>query len=369
MKSRIENRAQIRRRLLAWYDRSARKLPWRETKDPYRIWLSEIMLQQTRAEVVAERWRRFIKKFPDISALAAASPDAVLKEWEGLGYYARARNLHDAAQMIVGDGCFPRSVGQWLALPGVGRYTAGAVCSIAFGIPAAVVDGNVRRVLARLTTLLEPGGSSVAEKKLWAMAEALVPQKRPGDFNQALMELGACVCLPRHPRCRDCPLTKFCGAYVQGHPERYPRARQKSEPPERAVAAAILHIGRRQVFVQRPLRGLLGGLWDLPGVPLASGRSPKTALRKMLAEDFGVEVVAQKCPGKVTHAFSHFTLSLLVYDCQIRSGKFRPRSGLKCRLMTRADFRRFAFPAAVRKAMALRSYKTVADDPVNMEIR
>lgn len=245
----------FRRRLLGWYDTNRRDLPWRRTRDPYRIWLSEIMLQQTRVAAALPYYERFLKRFPDVRALARASESQVLSAWAGLGYYTRARNLHRAAKLIAASG-FPREYAALRALPGVGDYTAAAIASIAFNEPRAVVDGNVARVLARLEN--EPDRARVA-----AAAARLLDRTRPGDFNQALMELGATICLPREPRCAECPVAALCAARRLG--------RQRDLPLKRARPATV-RIERELLVIRRNGRLLMhrrNGFWELPDPSLA----------------------------------------------------------------------------------------------------
>jgi A/G-specific adenine glycosylase len=252
----------LRRALLTWYDQHHRELPWRETRDPYRIWLSEIMLQQTRVAAVLDHYRIFLARFPNVHALAAASADAVLAAWSGLGYYRRARMLHQCAQQVVEQygGCFPRDSAALLALPGIGRYTAAAIASIAFAEPVAVVDGNVERVLQRLI------GINLTAPQTWQHAQALLDESRPGDFNQAVMELGATVCLPREPRCRTCPVRTCCVAQGEA-----PRAKSSSRQQKKEIWCALdwndgNGRGRGKIrLVRRPKESaLMPGMWELP---------------------------------------------------------------------------------------------------------
>jgi A/G-specific adenine glycosylase len=252
--------AAFRRALLRWYDQHRRDLPWRETRDPYRIWLSEIMLQQTRVAAVLEHYRIFLERFPNVQALAAASEEAVLAAWSGLGYYRRARMLHQAAQQIAEQhgGCVPRNSEALLALPGVGRYTAAAIASIAFAEPVAVVDGNVERVLQRFI------GINLTTPQVWQHAQALLVKSRPGDFNQAMMELGATVCVPRAPRCSMCPVRKWC--VTQGE---VPRAESPSRQKKKQIWCALERRdgngGGKVRLVQRPKKAsLMPGMWELP---------------------------------------------------------------------------------------------------------
>jgi A/G-specific adenine glycosylase len=254
--------------LLNWYDQNAADLPWRRSRNPYGVWLSEIMLQQTQVETVKDYYTRFLAAYPTVAHLAAAPLNDVLKLWEGLGYYSRARNLHRAAQMVVAEwqSYFPSSVEDLQKLPGIGRYTAGAISSIAFGEVAPVLDGNVIRVFARLTDLGEDVTQPNVQKRLWALAEEWLPTERPGDYNQALMELGRTVCKPRNPLCQSCPIREHCLAYERGTQALRPVKKAKDPTPHYHVAAGIIYDKIGNILIaQRPLEGLLGGLWEFPG--------------------------------------------------------------------------------------------------------
>lgn len=264
----------IRRRLLAWYDAHRRELPWRDTGDPYRVWLSEMMLQQTQVATVIPYFERFIARWSTVRDLAAAPLDDVLHAWAGLGYYARARNLHKAARMVVDafGSVFPESVEELLKLPGVGRYSAGAIASIAFGKQASVVDGNVARVLARLFVLEEDVRSGAGRDAAWALADALVPAARPGDFNQAVMELGATVCLPgESARCLTCPLRGECGAAAAGRAAELPVRTRKTPVQKETHVVVAIECAKKWLMVRRPEGGLWGGLWEMPSA-VANGR-------------------------------------------------------------------------------------------------
>lgn len=253
--------AAFRRALLAWYDREKRELPWRGTREPYRVWLSEIMLQQTRAEAVAPRYAAFLARFPTVEALAAADEEAVLKAWEGMGYYSRARNLRRAAQEVVRRGGFAQSAKELQALPGVGAYTAAAVASIAFGEAAPALDGNQARVLSRLLAF---EGVVDTPQRLRKPAEALIDRERPGDYNQALMDLGSGICTPRAPKCEKCPVKAFCAARAEGDAEAYPRLPPPIARREVDVTVALAYLDGRVLVRRRPARGLLAGLWEFP---------------------------------------------------------------------------------------------------------
>ena len=301
---------EVRHRLLSHYDLLRRDLPWRNETDPYRIWVSEVMLQQTRVETVIPYYRRWLERFPDLEALASSDEDDVLALWEGLGYYARARNLLRAARVIRERhaGTLPRELADLRALPGFGSYTTGAVASIAFGVPAAAVDGNVRRVLCRLFDLPAP---SAAE--LGARADLLVDPQRPGDFNQALMELGATLCTPRAPRCSACPLERGCLAAARGTVQDRPVQRLRGPVPERTIVVfALVDSGGRTLLVRRPRSGLLGGLWTFPEHELVEGLPSEDALEATLRAltgpgGSGRGAYAQVEPlAEVRHAFTHF---------------------------------------------------------------
>ncbi len=254
--------------LLRWYRRHHRKLPWRATRDPYKIWVSEVMLQQTRVTVVRDYYDRWIRVFPNIEALARAPYDRVLKLWEGLGYYSRARNLHRAAQSIS-DVFHKRSINkfvQLVRLPGIGRYTAGAVASIAFGERVPVVDGNVARVLSRVFDIRTDIRKSATQRRFWKLADSLVPQNDPGQFNQAMMEVGALLCTPLSPRCDICPLNRVCLARARGTVVRLPNRGRPRKPKSVTHDAVLVRNGAKVLLQRRPSRGLLAGLWELPSV-------------------------------------------------------------------------------------------------------
>ncbi len=276
----------LRRRLLSWFDRHRRDLPWRSSRDPYRVWLSEIMLQQTRVGAVVEHYRHFLSRFPNLASLAAARPASVLAAWSGLGYYRRARALHAAARLIMTryGGRFPDTVEALQQLPGIGRYTAAAIASIAFDRPCAVVDGNVERVLQRL---LGPPPRTRAE--LWAQAQHLLSPTRPGDFNQAMMELGATVCLPRQPRCPECPVAGLCATRGSALPAKKPEMRQT-----RRVNCLLAERGRSVYLMLRPRSvSLMPGMWELPELVLETqAAAPALALKHSITNtDYEVSVV------------------------------------------------------------------------------
>jgi len=309
-------------RLLAWYGRSGRDLPWRHTRDPYRIWLSEIMLQQTTVAAVIPYYQRFLDGFPEVAALAAAPLAKVIELWAGLGYYTRARNLHRAAQTVVGDhgGRFPATIAELAALPGIGRSTAGAIISIAFDQPAPILDGNVRRALVRLYAYAGDPRGADAERLLWEWAEALTAKERPHDYAQAIMDLGAMVCAPRQPACPVCPLVELCQARRQGVERQLPVARSRKSVPVRHQVALLVECDGRYLVRPRPTDGFLGGLWEFPVVDLRSGEPSLMAAGRLAAE---LGVAGQRAEaGKLRHAYSHFTLELnLVRVQELSAGR------------------------------------------------
>ncbi|MGB2988130.1 MAG: A/G-specific adenine glycosylase, partial [Phycisphaerae bacterium] len=298
----------LRRALLGWFRRNARELPWRQTRDPYRIWVSEIMLQQTRVETVIPYYRRFLKELPNVRALASAKQDQVLKLWQGLGYYRRARNLQQAARIITSKhrGCFPRTAEAWQTLPGVGRYTAGAIASIAFGERVPVLDGNAKRVLARLCAIEDGIDETATTNRLWSIVETLVPVRNPGAFNQALMELGSRLCAPKRPSCDRCPLRHRCRARALGMEERLPVRRRKDPVPHYDIVAGAICRSGRYLLGKRPPEGLLGGLWEFPGGKIENGETHQQALVREMRDEFGLDVDVGPLVGIVRHAYSHF---------------------------------------------------------------
>ncbi|GHD55737.1 A/G-specific adenine glycosylase [Thalassobaculum fulvum] len=306
--------------LLAWYDRHRRHLPWRagpgETADPYRVWLSEIMLQQTTVATVGPYFRRFLERWPTVHDLAAAPSEEVMSAWAGLGYYARARNLHACARAVAGErgGVFPDTEAGLRALPGIGAYTAAAIAAIAFDRKATVVDGNVERVVARLFAVEEP--MPAAKPTLRALAATLTPDRRPGDFAQAMMDLGATVCTPRRPACLSCPLSGSCDGRIAGIAEELPRKSPKAERPMRRGTAFVVLSGAGNLLLRvRPAKGMLGGMHEVPATPWDS----KTGWR---ADPDDHEPVAGAVwialPGIVRHGFTHYDLELEVLAARLR---------------------------------------------------
>ncbi len=329
--------------LLGWYRAHQRPLPWRLEVSAYRTLVSELMCQQTRVDTVLPYFAAFMKSFPTVEALAAAPTERVLERWSGLGYYRRARNLQAAAQAVVANGGFPKNLEGLLALPGVGPYTAGAIGSIALGIDAPVVDGNVERVLSRLHAVESP-----VKAWLWETAARNLPKGEAGDYNQALMELGAMVCAPRAPKCGVCPLRADCAGV--GEPERYPAAKiKKAVPRSRAVAAWIVRDGRL-LLARRPEAGLLGGLWELPGGTLAGADA--ASLSDVLLARVGARIEALAELGVIAHTFSHLHLETTVVAAHLL-GEARPVDYPEVRWVPFAEVDGMALSSLARKTLAL----------------
>ncbi|GAB5493037.1 MAG: A/G-specific adenine glycosylase [Phototrophicaceae bacterium] len=304
--------------LLAWYDANKADLPWRGAP-AYPVWLSEIMLQQTQIDTVIPYYKRFLETYPTIHDLAQADLDKVLKLWEGLGYYSRARNLHKTAKIVSIElkGEFPSDVPNLLKLPGIGRYTAGAIASIAFDTQAPVLDGNVIRVFSRWLDLSDDVSQTSTKNYLWDVADELVPAERTGDYNQALMELGQKICTPRNPLCEQCPVQGICSAYANGTQAERPVKKKKPKTPHYDVSAGIIR-NQEGLFLiaQRPMDGLLGGLWEFAGGKQEQGETMQECLKRELKEELAIEVEVGALFIKVKHAFTHFKITLHAYDCE-----------------------------------------------------
>ncbi len=335
-----------------------RELPWRaEPRDPYAVWVSEIMLQQTQVATATPYLQRWLERFPTVEALAAADLGDVLKAWEGLGYYSRARNLHKAALIVVDQhgGRLPAERRSLLALPGIGRYTAGAILSIAFGQAAAVLDGNVKRVLARVYDVEGTIGKSATEKELWRLAEGLVAAVEPrqaGPLNEALMDLGATVCLPQGPRCLLCPLHAWCLARQRGTQEERPVRTARKPLPHLDVTAAVLRRpGQPEQFLiaQRPPEGMLGGLWEFPGGKQHEGESLPDCLRREMQEELAVEVAVGAPVAVVKHAYTHFRITLHAFECQLLAGEPQPIGVADWRWVTLEELAGYAFAVTDQK--------------------
>lgn len=309
-------------KLLHWYNLNARDLPWRGHSDPYAVWVSEIMLQQTQVDTVIPYFERWMQRFPTIATLAAADQQDVLAAWEGLGYYSRARNLHRAAQVVVAQhgGKLPGNVDALRRLPGVGRYTAGAIASLAFGQDEPALDGNIRRVLARFFDMDVPARSAEGERRLWELVTQHLPHGRAAAYNQALMDLGATICTPRLPNCPHCPIAEDCRARLLGLQEQRPIRGDKRRQPHYIVTAAVIRDGGRVLIAQRPAHGLLGGLWEFPGGKLQPGEDLAGCLQREILEELGVPVTVGGQLGVYRHAYTHFRVTLHAFECTLANG-------------------------------------------------
>jgi A/G-specific adenine glycosylase len=337
---------EVRRLLLAWYYQHRRDLPWRGESSPYRIWVAEVMLQQTQVTTVIPYYRRFLDRFPTVATLANAPLADVLKLWEGLGYYARARNLHKAAIEIVEKytGQLPQTYAELRQLPGFGEYTAGAVASIAFGEVVPTIDGNVKRVLARLFAIEEDITRGKVARRLKEIAVALVDPDHPGDWTQALMELGAMVCSPKNPLCSTCPLQALCQAHLQGIEHRLPVKPAKKALPHYNVTAAIIRQNDKVLIAQRPLEGMLGGLWEFPGGKQEPGETLSDCLQREIEEELGIEISVGEQVTVVKHSYTHFKITLYAFACDLLHGEPQALHVADWRWVTLAEIDEYAFP-------------------------
>ncbi len=345
----------FRENLLTWFETYHRKLPWRETEDPYRIWVSEVMLQQTQVKKVLEYYQKFVSKFPDVKSLAAAPLQDLLKTWEGLGYYARARNLHKAAQVVIRDlkGKVPADYAAFRELPGVGEYIAAAVQSIAFNHSYAVVDGNVKRVIARLFLINAPINQSASGKVFQEKADLLLDHTAPGIFNQAMMELGATLCRPQSPTCVICPVNTGCRAFQTARQAEFP-VRRKSKPlPEYHIVAGVIHKSDRILITQRKLEGLLGGLWEFPGGKIWEKEAAEQACSRAIREETNLLVEPIEYLTRVKHTYTHFKIVMDVFHCHYRSGEVVLNEAVDYRWITVDQIDQFPFPRSNHKFISL----------------
>lgn len=337
---------QLRQSLLDWYAVQGRSLPWRNTRDSYPIWVSEIMLQQTQVKTVIPYYERWLVQFPSIADLAAADQQQILKAWQGLGYYARARNLHRAAQQIMQHGGqFPSSLELVMQLPGIGRTTAGGILSAAFNQPVPILDGNVKRVLSRLIALKIP--PSQASNRLWQTSELLLDPQQPRNFNQALMDLGATLCTPKQPACLLCPWNQLCHAYAMNMQNELPVAESRAPIPHKQIGVAVIWNDQKQILIdRRPQSGLLGGLWEFPGGKIEPGETITECIRREILEELGIEIEVGEHLITLDHAYTHFHVTLNVYHCRHVSGEPRPIECDEVRWVELDELDQFPFPKA-----------------------
>jgi A/G-specific adenine glycosylase len=345
--------------LIDWFEKHRVDLPWRRTNDPYAIWLSEIMLQQTQVATVIPYYERFLARFPTVQDLGAAPLGDVLKLWEGLGYYSRARNLHRAAKMIVerSNGQFPTSLEGLRSLPGIGRYTAGAIASLAFGIDAPVLDGNVIRILTRWFNISDDVRATSTKNMLWALATMLVPDGRAGPWNEGLMELGRLICTPRSPACSACPVAAFCEARELGLQHERPVKQLRPKTPHYDVTAAVITRDDGRILIaQRPPEGLLGGLWEFPGGKRESGETLPDCLHREIREELDIEISVGEQIGVVRHGYTHFRITLYAFACQHVSGIPQKIGVADYAWIMLDDLDHYAFPVTDQKIIALLRY-------------
>lgn len=346
--------------LLAWWDRGHADWPWRRTRDPYAVWVAEVMLQQTQISTVIPYYERWMARWPSIEALAAATLDDVLKMWEGLGYYSRARHLHTAAAIVARDygGELPHTAAELRQLPGIGRYTAGAIASIAFGEPAPILDGNIIRVLSRLHDIDEDVTLSTTRARLWRLAEEELPTSRSGDYNEALMELGQQICIPQTPRCLICPLAAHCLARQRGTQLERPVRPPRKRTPHFDVVAAIIWRDERAanggkfLIAQRPLDGLLGGLWEFPGGKVESGETMGDALCREIHEELALTIMPGALLTIVEHAYTHFRITLHAFHAAYAGGEIAHLGVADHAWVTLDELERYAFAVTDRKIIA-----------------
>jgi A/G-specific adenine glycosylase len=341
--------------LLDWYEHDHRPLPWRETRDPYKIWISEVMLQQTRVKTVLPYYRKFLERFPEIGTLAAARLEEVLKLWEGLGYYSRARNLHHAARQIMAqfNGHIPDTLESFVQLTGVGPYIGAAVQSIAFNRPHAAVDGNVKRVLARLMKNERPINVASSLREYQKAADRLLVKNDPGRFNQAMMELGAMLCRPRIPECYACPISSFCKSFDNECQHEYPKRVRKPAVATRQIAVAVIVRNGRMLITRRKPEGLLGGLWEFPGGKIEKGETGRQACIREIREEVNLEIKIISRLARIRHAYTHFKINMEVFHCAYLSGDVSLNSAIDYCWVTVDELPLYPFPKANHKFMNL----------------
>ncbi len=338
---------QLRQGLLHWYALHGRTLPWRQTRDPYAIWVSEIMLQQTQVKTVIPYYDRWLAQLPTIADLAKADQQTVLKLWQGLGYYARARNLHRAAQQVVQHhgGSFPTELNQVLQLSGIGRTTAGGILSAAFNQPIPILDGNVKRVLSRLIALELPPNKAI--NQLWQISEHLLDRQHPRDFNQALMDLGATLCTPKQPACLICPWNQHCRAYQNNMQNELPVSETRAPIPRKQIGVAVIWNDCGQILIDRRRQeGLLGGLWEFPGGKLEPGETVEACIQREIREELGIEIEVGEHLIMIEHTYTHFHVTLNVHHCHHCSGEPQPIECDEVRWVNPDELNQFPFPKA-----------------------
>jgi len=348
---------QVRVNLLEWFEENQRALPWRKRYLPYEIWISEIMLQQTQVTTMLPYYTRWMERFPHLPTVASAPEEELLKYWEGMGYYARARNVHKTAQILLKEfgAEFPKNYQLLLSLPGIGRYTAGAIMSIAFNADYPAVDGNVARILARLFDLKKPIQDKESQNALWGIARRLLSRGKARNFNQALMDLGALICLPRSPLCLECPVRDICRGLELGVVSQRPVVRKARDTIPIHAAVGILLLEDKIFIQKRPPSGLMPHLWEFPGGKLQDGESPEDALMREFIEELGLKICALRKVALIRHNYTTFRVTLHAFTCQLEDHDQQPvlRSAVEGRWVTMGELDLYAFPAANRKLIRL----------------
>ncbi len=339
--------SELRGQLLSWYATQGRDLPWRRTRDPYAIWISEIMLQQTQVKTVIPYYERWLARLPTVEDLAIADQQTVLKLWEGLGYYARARNLHQAAQQVVAEhgGHFPQDLAGAIALKGIGRTTAGGILSATFNQPVAILAGNVKRVLARLIALPVPPNKAL--DPLWALSEQLLDPQQPRDFNQAIMDLGATLCTRHNPACLLCPWQLHCAAYNQNAVSDFPMTESRPPLPHKRIGVAVITDDQGNILIdRRKQEGLLGGLWEFPGGKIEPDETVEECVKREIKEELDIEIEVGSRLITIEHAYTHFKVTLNVFNCKHLSGDPKPLESDEVRWVTLDEIDQYPFPKA-----------------------
>ena len=344
---------EIQRRLLKWFDQHKRLLPWRLKASPYRIFVVEVMLQQTQIKTVIPYYKRWLRAFPNVKTLAHVSLDKVLKLWEGLGYYTRARNLHRAAQIIVEQfgGKIPSDPEILKTLPGIGRYTAGAIASIAFQKPVPLVDGNVARVLSRIFNLKKDVAKPNVQKSLYTLAAMLVPQKEPGTFNQALMELGSLICIPEVPKCSICPVQSLCLAFKKGDPSKLPIKSKGAQVKKIEMVVGMLQKNGRLLVRRRPEHGIWGGLWEIPGTVRTRNQTLEEALKEDFKETLGMKIKIERKSFPIEHRFTHRKAMIYPFHCKAIGNGGAGAKKTKSLWATPSDLKKLSFPVPHRRIL------------------
>ena len=337
--------------LITWFEKSKRQMPWREVPTPYRILVSEVMLQQTQVATVIPYFHRFMHAFPTLADLATAPEEQVLKLWEGLGYYSRARHLHACAKAImVMGGVIPSEFDELRKLPGIGDYTAAAVASMGFGQKVAVVDGNVLRVRARMLKEETPVDTPSLKKRYFQeLTEIIQGVDSPSIFNQAMMELGALVCKPTEPDCAECPMALWCRAFSEECAAEYPKKTPKKKPPHYEVAVGLVYDGDKLLILKRSDEQMLGGLWEFPGGKLEQGETPQEAAQREIQEETGLSVVVGKELAVVNHAYSHFSITMHAFRCTLSGEKTVPDCDRPWKWVLEQELSQYPFPKANHK--------------------